>query len=340
VLFLCRKERGGSVEIIDLKLSQLDEVCEIFSSSYHRQRAQTPILDENNGKMEKVLPMLQHNLENHPGVAAMENGHMVGYMTGMYFDGILGVHKGAYSPEWAHGSVPDNAFSIYRRLYKEMGQQWMKQGCLTHAINFMHHAREAQKAFCWNGFGSICFDAVRPVQPIKVEIPAGMTIAPIKEEDIPLWLPMVNEHNRHLATAPAFKPYLEAETEKDLLDTLQAPGNHAWMAWLDAEAVGYMKVASEEDGAAWMINGEKKVAVNGATVKPEYRGKGIAKALLSGIMDWAVEEGFVRCSVDFEATNLEACQFWLKHFQPACRSMIRRLDERILQTCKEVVNEL
>jgi hypothetical protein len=57
-------------------------------------------------------------------------------------------------------------------------------------------------------------------------------------------------------------------------------------------------------------------------------------------MDWAVEEGFVRCSVDFEATNLEACQFWLKHFQPACRSMIRRLDERILQTCKEVVNEL
>lgn len=101
------------------------------------------------------------------------------------------------------------------------------------------------------------------------------------------------------------------------------------MAWDGNEAIGYMKVAPVEDGAALMVNGERRFAVNGAYVKTEYRGKGIAKLLLSTIIEWAIKERFVRCSVDFEAANLEACQFWLKYFQPVCRSMVRRLDERI-----------
>lgn len=320
------------MQIMELKRSQLEEAAELFAASYRCQREKTPILDEYQGTAEKVLPMLEHCLERHPGVAAFENGRLAGYMTGMFFHGFLGVHQGAWCPEWAHGSVQENAFMLYRHMYKEIGQVWMQHGCLTHAINFMNHAKEAQEAFCWNGFGSICVDAVRPVQPIQVNISQELVITPVSMEDIPVWLPMIEEHNRHLAAAPAFKPYLEAETEKDLQEMLRSPGNHAWMAWLDGEAVGYMKVAPVEDGAAWVVNGERKVAVNGATVKPEYRGRGIAKALLAAVMEWASREGFMRCSVDFEATNLEACEFWLKYFQPVCRSMIRRLDERILKT--------
>lgn len=52
-------------------------------------------------------------------------------------------------------------------------------------------------------------------------------------------------------------------------------------------------------------------------------------------MEWALKEGFVRCSVEFEATNVEACRFWLKYFEPVCRSMVWRLDERILNTIWE-----
>ena len=83
-----------------------------------------------------------------------------------------------------------------------------------------------------------------------------------------------------------------------------------------------------------MVNGERKFAINGAFVYPGHRGRGMAGALLSAIMDWGVAEGFERCSVDFEATNLEACHFWLKHFRPACRSFVRRLDERIINSIK------
>lgn len=189
----------------------------------------------------------------------------------------------------------------------------------------------AQDAFFWNGFGSVCVDAVRSVEAMNVKVLEGLHITIIREKDIPVWMPLVDEHYRHLAKSPAFKPYLESESSAELGDMLRQSGNFAWIAWYCNEAVGYMKVALIEDGAAWIVNGEGKFAVNGAYVKPEYRGKGIARLLLSTIMTWAVKEGFVRCSVDFEATNLEACQFWLKHFQPVCRSLVRRLDERILK---------
>ncbi len=193
-------------------------------------------------------------------------------------------------------------------------------------------AREAQDAFAWNGFGSICVDAVRAVEPVDVRAPEGVRITAIREEDIPVWLPLIDGHNRHVAKSPAFKPYLEPESPAELGDTLRQPGNLAWMAWHGNEAVAYMEVAPVEDGTAWIVNGDRKFAVNGAYVKPEYRNMGIAKSLLSTVMEWALREGFVRCSVEFEATDVEACGFWLKYFDPVCRSMVRRLDERILNT--------
>ena len=318
--------------VADLKQCHLEEACELFAASYHCQREAVPILDESNGRAERILPMLKWCLAKHPGTAVFENGRMIAYMTGFYVDEFLGVHKGALCPEWAHASTNEESFDTHRLMYKALGQKWVEDGCLTHAIYFLNYAREAQDAFVWNGFGSICVDAVRAVEPVDVRAPEGVRITAIREEDIPVWLPLVDGHNRHVAKSPAFKPYLEPESPAELGNTLRQPGNLAWMAWHGSEAVGYMKVAPVEDGTAWIVNGERKFAVNGAYVKPEYRSMGIAKSLLSAVMGWALGEGFVRCSVEFEATNVEACRFWLKHFEPVCRSMVRRLDERILRT--------
>ncbi len=318
----------------DLQKAHLEEACELFAASYRCQRERVPVLDEDNGSTERILPMLQWCLENHSGVAVFEKNKMMAYMTGLYIDGLLGVHKGVLSPEWAHASSNEKAFEVYRLMYQAIGQKWVDDGCLTHAIVFMSYAVEAQEAFCWNGFGGVCIDAIREVKPIEVKSPKEVRVTLMEDKDIKELLPLVDGHNRHLAKSPAFKPYIEPESTVGLGDMLREPGNLVWMAWDSNEAVGYMKVAPIEDGAAWIVNGKGKFAVNGAYVKPEYRGKGIGKLLLSTIMEWATKEGFKRCSVDFEATNIEACRFWLRHFRPVCRSMVRRLDETILNTIR------
>ncbi|HEX3030196.1 MAG TPA: GNAT family N-acetyltransferase [Clostridia bacterium] len=320
------------MKIVDLKETHLEEAYKLFASSYECQRKLTPILDESNGRADKIMSMLKECIGKYPGIAVVDNGRLTGYMSGMFFQGLLGVHKGAFVPEWAHASVKDGAFDIYRRLYQAIGQSWVAQGCLTHAIQFLSCADAAQDAFCWNGFGRTCIDAIRRVEPIYAKAADGIRIVRITEKDLLMWLPQVDELCRHIAKSPIFNPYLESETPEELDSMLKQPGNFAWMAWYGNEAVGYMKIAPITEGAAWVVNGKRKVAVNGAYVKPEYRGRGIAKMLLSTIMESIQEEGFERCSVDFEATNLEAYQFWPKYFQPVCKSMARRLDERILKS--------
>ncbi|MFO7618103.1 MAG: GNAT family N-acetyltransferase [Thermoplasmata archaeon] len=317
-----------------LEQSHLEEACELFSASYRRQREFVPILDEATGTPGTVLSKLRDCLKKNPGVAAFDGGKLVGFMAGFYIDEFLSPNRGAYCSEWAHASADENAFEIYRVMYKEIGQRWVQDGGLTHAINCMEHACEAQKALIWSGFGGICFDAMRPVERIGMEPPEGIRISLIRKKDIPAWLPMVEASARHLAESPSFIPHLESETSENLLHFLGQPGNLAWMAWKDDETIGYMQVTPVGSGAAWVVNGERKFAINGAYIRPEFRGNGIARSLLSAIMDWGVEQGCVRCSVDFEATNLEACHFWLKHFKPVCRSFVRRLDARILTSFK------
>ncbi len=320
------------MNIEDLDASHLKEACGIFEAAFRKERCDAPILDETFGTAARVMPKLLSCIEKTPGVAVTENGKLVAYMTGIQIEKFLSPHRGVYSPEWAHGSIAGNDFELYRLMYRELGQRWVENGCITHAINFMNHSVDAWNAFVWNGFGGICFDAIRPVEKLNAEIPGGIRISQLEEKDIAFLLPLVDASARHLAASPSFVPYTEPETLDALSEALKTPGNHAWMAWSGSEPVGYMKVTPAGNGAAWIVNGERKFAINGAYVNPEFRGRGIARHLLSSIMDWGLEQGFARCSVDFEMTNPEACGFWLKHFRPVCRSMVRRLDEDILKT--------
>jgi GNAT superfamily N-acetyltransferase len=320
------------MKVEELKQSHLGDAANLFEASFRRERADTQILDETFGTAARVLPKFMSCIQANPGVAVSDNGKLIGYMVGFQMDNFLGLHRGVYVPEWGHGSAEKNAFEIYRLMYTALGQRWVENGCLTHAINIMNHARDTQEAFVWNGFGGICFDAIRPVERIVVDRPGTVQITLADADNLDALLPMEAASARHLAGSPSFIPQLEPETPEALAASFKEQGNHAWIAWSGDEALGYMRVTPTGNGAAWMVNGQSKFAINGAYVVPEHRGTGIARLLLSTIMDWGLEHGFVRCSVDFEATNPEACKFWLKHFKPVCRSFVRRLDDRILKT--------
>ncbi len=42
-------------------------------------------------------------------------------------------------------------------------------------------------------------------------------------------------------------------------------------------------------------------------------------------------EGYTRLGVDFESINPSGSGFWLKHFHAYTNSVVRRIDERIMQ---------
>ena len=320
------------MRIIDLTSEHLEKCVDLFMDGLQRQAAETSSLEIGHIRGEDIHKKLSDLVSQNGGVAVTDNTKLIGYMTGWEPEGFLGGHKGAYSPEWAHAARTEDAFGTYRAMYQAIGQRWVDHGCLTHAVNLLYVDSEPRSAFSWNGFGFICIDAVRNIDPIGVLVPSGLYICPMQAEDVEAWLPMQQGVNIHLASSPAFKPDLESKTAQQLAEWLSEPGHQAWIAWKGKRSVGYIQCEPVEPGAAWVVQGEGSFAVNGAFVYPEERAGGIAKALLSTMMLWARDVGMHRCSVDFETANLESCNFWLRHFQPVCVSMVRRLDERILPT--------
>jgi len=66
---------------------------------------------------------------------------------------------------------------------------------------------------------------------MNIKLPVGFNVTTIRQNDIPVWLPLVDGLNRHLAKSPAFKPYPGPESIDRLGEILRQPGHFAWMVW-------------------------------------------------------------------------------------------------------------
>ena len=65
--------------------------------------------------------------------------------------------------------------------------------------------------------------------------------------------------------------------------------------------------------------------------EPEHRGRGVYKNLLNYAINTLKTEGYTRLGVDFESINPSGSGFWLKYFNAYTKSVVRRIDERIIQ---------
>ena len=65
--------------------------------------------------------------------------------------------------------------------------------------------------------------------------------------------------------------------------------------------------------------------------EPEHRGRGVYKKLLNYAINTLKTEGYTRLGVDFESINPSGSGFWLKYFNAYTNSVVRRIDERIIQ---------
>jgi GNAT superfamily N-acetyltransferase len=72
--------------------------------------------------------------------------------------------------------------------------------------------------------------------------------------------------------------------------------------------------------------------IDGAYCLPEHRGKGVFQNLLNFAIRTLKAENYTRLGVDFESINPTAYGFWMKYFTPYTHSVVRRIDEKILET--------
>ena len=253
-------------------------------------------------------------------MAALQAGRLVGYMAGWALDDFRG-ERAILSPEWANGADPTQSRRIYEEMYCGASATWVGEGRSTHLVCQLPHDRAALDGWFWLGFGMLAADGVRDLSPAQGPV-AEVDIRRAGPQDIEAYLSLDDALYRHLATPPIFLPHdrdLRSADEAWLAD----PANALWLAENATEALGFMKQGPASTGACGIIYDEGTSSIVGAYIRQGVRRQGIGAALLNRVLQWAAEQGYVRCAVDFEPMNVLAARFWMRHFQPVSYALMR-----------------
>lgn len=317
-----------------MKISAFDtrylaQAAALFVHSFEQLRRAVPVLPDRLENPVEVAARLDSLFQQCPGVIAVEGDRLLGYLGWFVADRFRETdRRGAYVPEWGHAASAERKPATYQALYRAAAEQWDTAGCGVHAITLLAHDRAAQQAWFWNGFGLTVVDAVRPMRPLKISISTDLAVRTATLEDVNALVELDAEHRRHYTRSPIFMAPRASTTADQFAEFLARPKNRVWLALDRAAPIGFIRFEGYDLEGAALVESEQTIGITGAYVRPAYRGRKAAAALLDAALRDYAGQGFTCCAVDFESFNPEAATFWLKFFEPVGLSVLRVPENR------------
>lgn len=311
-----------------LKSYHVEEAAKLVLDNYMEERKAVNILPFYDSYIELFCKSIHELIENGFGVAAVQNGQLEGFLTGMSLNAFKGLNRGIYCPIYGHASIKEDKRNIYQRMYEKVSDIWVKNGCLTHAITMFAHDREAIDTWFWNGFGHRCVDAIRPLTSVETGMQSKYEVRRLTLDDVDAILPLFKEHSKYYSQSPLFMCVFKLAERKDIVDFLSMENHFMWAAYDGEQPVAFMQVMS--GGETFVSDDAQMLNICGAYSLESTRGTGVGALLLSHIVCWLADNGYKRLGVDFESFNRYGSRFWMKHFEPFTFSLFRKIDERIL----------
>ena len=304
-----------------------EEALALAAAQYEEERTYVPDLPA----VDK-LPSLEVYIQNGLGVAAVENGRLVGYLccTSPFDNAFRSTHvKGVFSPMGINAAKQENRAGIYAAMYQAAGEKWVRTGAVSHAICLYTHDHEAQRQMNQYGFGMRCVDAIRPMTAINCEPCDGYELQELAPADFTAVLPLAALHDAHFRQSPTFMSR-ETETPAAFMEHNRGEAARYFTASYHGELCAYLKITNQ--GETFITLREDSRHIGGAYCLPAHRGRGVYQNLLDFAISALHKDGYTRLGVDFESINPAAYKFWLKYFSAYTFGVVRRIDERILET--------
>ena len=312
--------------ITDFTADHIEAAVQLAKQNYEDERGFVPALPPVDR-----LPDLNPYAENGLGVVAFEGGTMIGFLCSVppFKNAFRSTDAtGVFSPMGANGAIGENRAKIYARLYQAAGEKWVRAGASSHAVCLYAHDREVQEQFFRYGFGLRCVDAIRGMDEIIVKPCEGYSFSELASKEILEILPLENMLDESYVDSPFFM-FRAKESEAVFLKKYEDFQSVYVTAKYEGQIVAFVR--AELDGENFICNTPGYLHVKGAYCLPEHRGKGLNQKLLSMLMQKLKTKGYTRLGVDFESLNPPAYGFWLKYFDAYTHSVVRRIDEKILE---------
>ena len=309
------------MQITDFTKEHLPEAYRLAEGNYKEAREHLPLLPC------AAIPSLEYFSENGLGAAAIENGQLIGFLgsfepwsPAFYTPNTVGV----FSPLHAHAVQKNNREKIWQRLYQAAAKKWVAVGAASHAIALYSNDIAAQKALYQYGFGARCADFMRELIPIEASYSEHIQFRELTAAEVSVLHPMRSALVDHLGNSPSFMVHT-SDNLNFFLNRRETEPPRMFAAFDNCFPIAYIELTHEGENFASCAPHTANIC--GAYCLPEYRGQGIAAALLAHIVRILKEEGTERLGVDCETMNPTAMGFWSKYFMQYTVSVVRRIDE-------------
>ena len=314
------------LKVVRLEEKHLEDAALLMSSRYQALRQQVPPLPPRYAEMDTLLGLLGDIIDAGPGVAAVRDGRLVGFLSSWLIPSFRG-RRSAFSPEWGNGAELADSRRIYEALYAHVSASWVADGYATHLISLLANDRDGIDAWNWLGFGMAAADAIRDLRPAPGP-DSDVDVRRAALQDLEQVLALAAALHHHMVSPPVFLPKEEKDDRAHYQQELQDPARAFWLACDGTEAVAYLELGPASRDASTIIVDEKTASITGAFTRKQARGRGIGTALLNRALEWARAQGYERCAADFEPMNTLAARFWLRYFQPICYTLVRHIDRQ------------
>jgi len=320
-------------EIRPFEDKHVEDAAKLFTQGYIIERKNLPFLPDCCRNFKTVMPLLYKLIEKSPGVGAIKNNKLIGFLVGQLLPSWRG-RRSIYIPEWAHAAIGPQRKEIFQQMYTWLAAKWIANNCFTHLITVLEYDREVIETLFWFGFGMASVDAIRDFSAIHGPY-ADVDVRRAGLNDIDIVLSLSHEQQQYMAKSPIFMVPRLMESREGLEKWLSNSNNAIWLALYKKAIVSYVGIGPLDDDGIYVVTDSKTARATRAFTKEPLRRKKIASTLLKHALDWIGQKGFNRCYVDFEPENVLGSYFWLKHFKPVCFTLIRQVDARIAETQKE-----
>lgn len=195
------------------------------------------------------LRILIFFVENGYGVAALDEGKLVGYLC--FFNPWPGAFDTAYSlgtfsPLHANGAVKENCYRIYQDMYEYAAVYLAKNNIKGLGICLYAHDEISKKALFEYGFGMRCKDSIRKISDFDFHQinNADLKFKEMKVEEFSLIRDMRFALHEHLKESPCFMQ-ADADDYKRWITKVEEGDRRTFVAMKDEEMVAYVDIAEE-----------------------------------------------------------------------------------------------
>ena len=324
------------IDLIPAGKEHLETLIEHAAMRSALQQADTPQLSNQIAENEFWRESLTGLIEIGSGMIAMESDEIVGSMLIIPCDApFFGKLPGFFVPEYGWSAFGTRRLYVLEKLYTQLCQlslekRWMNQLIAVPAYDIgarqlLHDLGFANQVI--NAIASIEFTSLR-----KMSAASEIILRPGDEDDSEMIRTLKIKLAQHLSASPTML-YLDINRMDNwLADWLTQPGDVSIVAEYNGRLIGYLQAGNPRWDVSRMVHTDDDLAIFGAYLDEEHRGKGIFDAMLGKLCEIGKSMEKKRLSVDFESSNPTARRYWLRHFSPITYAMLRKVDERVFES--------